>query len=127
MTVEGITLAPASRLSALASTRDRHRARARMATDRGHQLREMISERETRIRLLAQRAAPGFEAEAEAQAAVIEAEVAQLRAAMQTASDEAAEASEAAGAAQSVLRAALKFALDHGATIPLLLAGEVSK
>lgn len=125
MTVDGIALEPASRLAALASIRDRHRASARFASDRAHDLREKISERDQRVKLIARNAQPGFEVEVEAQIAVIEAEVAQLRAAMQTASDEASEASEAAGAAQSVLRSAIRFALDAGATVPLMLRDEV--
>ena len=127
MTVDGIALEPASRLAALASIRDRHRASARFASDRAHDLREKITEREQRVRFLAQTAQPGFEAEYDAQIALIEGEIGQLRAAMQTASDEAAEASEAAGAAQQVLRAAIKFAIDAGATLPITLASEVQK
>ena len=123
--VQGIDLAPAARLGALAALRDGHRARARMATDRQHQIREQIQERELRIKLIGQKVSPGFEIEVEAQVAVLEAEIAQLRAAMQTAGDEATEASEAMGAAQSLLRAAIKFAVDAGATVPLLLRDEV--
>ena len=127
MVIDGIQVEPAARLQALAAIRDRHRASARMATDRMHQIREQISERELRIRLLSQRIQPGIDLQAEGEIEVLRAEVEQLKAAQQAAQDETTEASEAAGAAQSVLRAALKFALDHGATIPLLLAGEVSK
>ena len=125
MTVQGIALEPAARLGALASIRDNHRARARMASDRGHAIREQISERELRIKLIGQKVSPGFETEIDAQVAVLEAEISQLRAAMQTAQDEAQEAAEAVGAAQNLLRAAIRFAVDHGATVPLLLASEV--
>lgn len=125
LTVQGVEIHPAERLTALAAIRDNHRARARMATDKTHQIREQISERDQRVKLIARNAAPGFEVEAEAQIAVLDAEISQLRAAMATAGDEATTASEAAGAAQSVLRSALRFAIDAGATVPLLLASEV--
>lgn len=125
MVIDGIALEPASRLHALASIRDGHRARARMASDRMHAIREQISERELRIKLIGQKVSPGFETEAEAQVAVLEAEISQLRAAMQTAQDEASEAGEAAGAADRLFRAARDFAVQKGAVLPILLTAEV--
>ena len=121
MTVGGIQIEPASRLSALASIRDRHRASARFASDRAHDLREKIGEREQRARRLAQNAQPGFENEVDAQIAVIEAEISQLRAAMQAAGDEANAAAEAAGQADRLFNAARDFAVSHGATLPITL------
>lgn len=124
MTVQGVEIRPAERLTALASIRDRHRASARMATDKMHQIREQISERDQRAKLIARNAAPGFEVEAEAQIAVLDAEILQLRAAMQAAGDEANAAAEAAGQADQVFRAALKFCDDNGITVSVLFAGE---
>lgn len=124
MTVQGVVIEPAARLQALAAIRDRHRASARMATDKMHQIREQISEREQRAKLIARNAQPGFEVEVEAQISVLDAEISQLRAAMATASDEATTASEAAGAADRLFRAALKFCDDNGITVSVLFAGE---
>lgn len=124
MTVQGLVIEPAARLQALAAVRDRHRAAARFASDQMHALREKISEREQRVRFLAQTAQPGYENETDAQIAVIEAEISQLRAAMQAAGDEADDAAEAAGQADRLFRTARDFAVQHGAVIPLHLAKE---
>ncbi|KQB17108.1 hypothetical protein H9N28_07155 [Rhodobacter capsulatus] len=124
MTVQGIDLAPAARLGALAAVRDQHRARARMASDKMHAIREQISERELRIKLVAERATPGFEIEVEAQVAVLESEISQLRAAQMTAQAEAAEAGEAAGEADRLFKSALKFCDERGITVSVIFAGE---
>jgi len=56
---------------------------------------------------------------------VIEGEIAQLRAAMQTAQAEADDASEAAGTADRLFRSCRDFAVQHGAVLPITLAGGV--
>ena len=60
MTVGGIQIEPAARLTVLASIRDRHRASARAASDRAAELRLRIAERDQRIKLLVQNAQPGY-------------------------------------------------------------------
>ena len=124
MTIDGIALEPAARLTALAAIRDQHRGRARMASDKMHAIREQIAERELRIRMIGQRISPGFEEQAEGEIAVLKAECDQLRAAQMAASDEATEAGEAAGAAGRLFKSALKFCDDHGITVSVMYAGE---
>ncbi len=122
--VDGIELAPAERLAALAAIRDRHRAQQRFCSDRAADLRERIVDKERA--LLVHKAAmyPTFKDHQDAQTAVIEGELRQLRAAREEALAEAAEAGSAAGAASLVLRAAIKFAKANGANLPLVLAEE---
>lgn len=124
MTIDGIEIHPAKRLTALAALRDGHRGRARAASDRGHALREQAMEFSSRADLIEARLRVGADAQAEGEVQVIRAHAEQLRAAAATAQDEAAAETEAAGAADRVFKSALKFCDDHGITVSVLYSGE---
>ncbi|ETD00539.1 hypothetical protein U717_16115 [Rhodobacter capsulatus R121] len=125
LTVDGIEIRPAERLAALAKIRDRHRSTARFASDQMHALREKIEERRVRVRLISERIDIAGDFRAEGEISQINAEIDQLMAAREAAVAEAETASDAAAQADRLLRSALRFALDHGATVPITLAGEV--
>ena len=126
MVVDGITLAPASRLLHLASIRDRHRARARGANDQSHDLLDRLNDCRRRAALIMGRidGQPGRHPQAEAELAAIRAEEEQLQAARAAVQAEASEASEAAGEAGRLLKSACRFVVQQGGSLPATIAGE---
>jgi len=128
MVVDGVELAPTERLAALASIRDKHRAAVRFATDRAAELRLRIIDEEQRCQMIESRLHLGVQDErAEGELAVIRSQIEQLRAGRATAQAEADEAATSLAAAQRVLRAAVRFAVNSGAIVSITLEDEIQK
>jgi len=125
MMIDGIAVAPTSRLLALAAIRDGHRSRARGASDRAAELYERIMDCRTRIALIGQRVEPGRDALADADVASLRVELEQITAAREAAMAEASEANAATGEARRLFLTAAQFAADHGATLPATVASEL--
>lgn len=123
MLIEGVVCAPAARLAALARIRDGHRAAARAGNDAMHRAREKAESCAVHIRMLRERSGQQPDARALAEIARLDAECAEWSAAQQVALAEAEVASSSFGDADRLLKAALRFARDHGATLPVALAG----
>lgn len=125
LVVDGVELAPAARLMALAKIRDQHRTASRSANDRMHSAREQIEDRQTRILRIRQSDNGRGSATAMTQTAELQSEIEQFNSARASAQAEV----EVAGAnwrdAEAVLRAAIAFAREAGAVIPVTLQGEV--
>jgi hypothetical protein len=124
MVIDGIALAPAGRLLALARIRDQHRTSARSANDAMHGAREAIEDRQTRTRRIRQADGGRGSATATTQIAQLEAEISQFASARATAQAEAEVASTAWHDADLLLKSAIRFARDAGAVIPAPLALE---
>lgn len=124
MTVDGVQLAVADRLLALAKIRDAHRTASRAANDRMHAAREQIEDRQMRIRRIQQADGGRPSVSSAADIAQLRAEIVEFDAARATATAEAEASSVAARDAEHVVRTALKFAREAGATIPVTLSQE---
>lgn len=120
--VHGVQLSPASRLTAIAAIRDAHRAAARAASDRAHDLRERANDAANRVRHLETRAGQSLAVEADM--AELAMEIEQLKSARDAALAEAAAASSSAGDADRLLKACLAFARDNAFTLPITLSRE---
>lgn len=124
LVVNGVQIAPASRLAALAKVRDQHRAASRSANDAMHDAREQIEDREVRIRRIRQSDNGRGSATGLTEIAALQSEIDQFSAARATAQAEAEAASASWHDADLLLKSALKFARDSGMTIPAPLASE---
>jgi hypothetical protein len=122
--VQGIRLAPAERLTALAAVRDGHKATARSANDRMHEAREAITERQRRIRLLASHG-DDPPAHVASQIAALEAEVAALQQQRSAAYSEAETSAASAAQADRLLKSCLSLCARSQIVVPVLLASEV--
>lgn len=126
MTVAGVQLAVSDRLTALAKIRDQHRAVGRASNERRHDLRDRSDDLTRRIRLIEQgRFAGTMSATAEAEVRQLQADLEQIRSAQRSLDAEAEASTAAFGDADRLLRAALQFAKDHGAVIPVTISQEV--
>jgi hypothetical protein len=122
LNVDGVELAVSDRLMALAKICDAHRSASRAANDRMHTAREAIADRQMRIQR--QQGAARGSAFGEAEIATLRAEIDQFTSTRATAQAEAEAAAAAFGDAQNLLTAAIKFAREHGATLPVTLQSE---
>jgi flagellar biosynthesis chaperone FliJ len=122
--VDGVQLAPAARLMALARIRDQHRTSARSANDAMHSAREQIEDRQVRIRRLRQADNGRGSATAMTQIGQLQAEIDQFASARASAQAEVEAAGENWRDAELLLKSAIRFARDSGMTIPAPLASE---
>lgn len=124
MVIAGVQVAPATRLVALARIRDGHRAAARAANDSMHSAREEAESCAVQIRMIRERSGQQPDARALAEIARLEAERVQWETARHTALAEAEIASASQRDAEKLLKTAIRFTQDHGAVLPVALAGE---
>ena len=116
--VDGVELAPAARLTALAAIRDRHRAETRAANDKMHTARERADDCRQRGREAIERYGRGS-AEAQAEATRLEGEAREWDASRATAQADASACAASWRDAETALKAAIGFAREHGAVLPV--------
>lgn len=124
MVIAGVQVAPANRLVALARIRDGHRAAARAANDAMHSAREKAADCAAQARMIRERGAGQPDMRALAEIARLDAERGQWETARHAALAEAEIASASQRDADGLLKSAIRFAQDHGAVLPVALAGE---
>jgi len=129
LTIDGIELAPAERLVALAAIRDQKRVASRGHYDVAQSHVEQIQSHREIIRRISANAAQGHRGmlnETAAEIARLEAEIAQLRSAEQAARAASDAARDEFGAAQRLLVAACELVVAHGGILPHQLAVEAN-
>lgn len=125
MTVDGVQVAVSDRLLKLAAIRDQHRATLRAVGDRRRALQDQADDLTRRMRRIEQSRFSGTpSATAEAEAQQLRSDLEQVRAASRALDAEDAAATAAYGDAGRLLRAAIAFAKEKGAILPITLAGE---
>lgn len=125
LVVDGVQLAVSDRLAALARVRDAHHAAMRATGDKRRALQAQADDLTRRIRLLEQsRYSGGLTPTAMAEIAQLKANLEEIRNAHRAVDAEAEVAVAAFGNADRLLKAAVKFARESGAALPITLAGE---
>lgn len=122
MVVDGISLAPEARLAALAAVRDRHRSAARAANDQMHGARLAAEDARRRAREGLERHGRN-EPQAVRQAEELEGQAREWDKCRAVAQAEAEVAADAWRTAEGTLKAAIEFARDHGAALPVAFSG----
>jgi hypothetical protein len=123
--VDGVQLAVADRLAALARVRDQHRATLRAVGDRRRAMQDRADDLIRRIRLLDQHKYSGaMSPTVLAEKSQLEADLAQIRAASRALDAEDGAATASFGDADLLLKSALRFARAAGATVPVMLEKE---